>query len=62
MKDKILQSIIETPRTVKDLAELLGVSKNKIVDNLMLLPVKKEKIISYNGKSSPVVLIKYTLK
>jgi DNA-binding IclR family transcriptional regulator len=61
MQDRILKLIGENPRTAKELADSLGVSKQKMIDLLETMPVKKIQLISRNGKSQPLIFYKYTL-
>jgi predicted ArsR family transcriptional regulator len=59
MKDQIMQMISENPRTVKDLAEALGLSKEEVSNHLSGLPVKQVRTVSRSGRGRPVVLIQY---
>jgi predicted ArsR family transcriptional regulator len=62
MRDQIMQLVRENPRTVKDLADALGVTKQKIVTELSALPVQAVRTVSHRGRGSPVVVIHYSAK
>jgi predicted ArsR family transcriptional regulator len=55
MREQIMRMVCENPRTVKELADALGVSKQAVIDNLSDLPVRQIRTVSYNGRSRPVV-------
>jgi predicted ArsR family transcriptional regulator len=51
MRDKIMQMVQENPRTVKDLADALGVTKQEILTQLSALPVEAVRtVIHYVAK------------
>jgi len=62
MQEQIMQMVRETPRTVKDLAEALGLSKQDVLNHLSGLPVQQVRTISHNGRGRPVVLMQYVAK
>ena len=62
MRDQIMQLVRENPRTVKDLADALGVTKQKIVTELSALPVHAVRTSSHSGRGSPVVVTHYAAK
>ena len=62
MRDQIMQLVRENPRTVKDLADALGVTKQKIVTELSALPVQTVRTFSHRGRGSPVVVTHYAAK
>lgn len=55
--DKIIQLVKEKPRTVKELAEALGVSKKEAYDLLQGLPFNLRKTVTRNGK--PIIMFEY---
>jgi predicted ArsR family transcriptional regulator len=62
MRDQIMQMVQENPRTVKDLADALGVTKQEILTHLSALPVEAVRTVSHGGRSRPVVVIHYVAK
>lgn len=62
MQKQIMQMIQETPRTVKDLADALGLSKQDVISHLSVLPVEAVRTVSHNGRGRPVVVIQYVAK
>jgi predicted ArsR family transcriptional regulator len=62
MRDHIMQMVQENPRTVKDLADALGVTKQEILTNLSDLPVEAVRTVSHGGRGRPVVVIQYVAK
>jgi predicted ArsR family transcriptional regulator len=62
MRDKIMQMVQENPRTVKDLADALGVTKQEILTHLSALPVEAVRTVSYGGRSRPVVIMHWVSK
>ena len=62
MKEQIIQMLRENKRTVKELSEALGVSKQEILNHLSGLPVQEVRTISHKGRSSPVVFFHYIAK
>ena len=62
MREQIMQMVRENQRTVKDLAEALGLSKQEILGHLSGLPVQQIRTVSYNGRGRPVVVIHYAAK
>jgi len=62
MREQIMQMVRENPRTVKDLAETLGLSKQDVLGHLSGLPVQHVRTVSHNGRGRPVVVIHYVAK
>lgn len=62
MREQIMQMVRENPRTVKNLADTLGLSKQEILGYLSGLPVKQVRTVSHNGRGRPVVLMQYVAK
>lgn len=62
MREQIMQMIRENPRTVKDLAETLGLSKQDVLGHLSGLSVQQVRTVSHNGRGRPVVLMQYVAK
>ena len=62
MRDQIMQLVQENPRTVKDLADALGATKQEILSQLSALPVKAVRTVSHGGRGRPVVVIQYVAK
>lgn len=62
MREQILQMVRENPRTVKDMADALGLSKQAILEHLSGLPVQEVRTISYGGRGRPVVLTQYQMR
>ena len=62
MREQIMRMVRETPRTVKDMADVLGLSKQEVLGHLSGLPVKAVRTVSHNGRGRPVVLIQYVAK
>ena len=62
MRDQIMQMIRENPRTIKDLADATGLSKQEVVKHLSVLPVKAVRTVSHGGRGRPVVIIQYIAK
>jgi predicted ArsR family transcriptional regulator len=46
----------ENPRTVKELADALGLSKDDVLANLSDLPVRQVRKVMHNGRSRPVIV------
>ncbi len=59
MREQIMQMVRENPRTVKDLSDALGVSKQEILAHLSGLPVQQVRTVSHGGRGRPVVVIHY---
>lgn len=57
MRDQIMQMIRENPRTVKDLANSLRLSKQAVLAHLSGLPVQEIRTVSHGGRGRPVVVI-----
>ena len=57
-----MQMVRENPRTVKDLSDALGLSKQEVLTHLFGLPVEVVRTVSYNGRGRPVVVIQYKEK
>jgi predicted ArsR family transcriptional regulator len=62
MHEQIMQMVRETPRTVKDMADALGLSKQDVLGHLSALPVHQVRTVSHNGRGRPVVVIQYVAK
>jgi predicted ArsR family transcriptional regulator len=62
MREQIMQMVRENPRTVKDLADALGLSKQDVLAHLSGLPVQQVRTVSHNGRGRPVVVIHYVAK
>lgn len=59
MREQIMQMVRENPRTVKDLADATGLSKQEVLANLSGLPVQQVRTVSHGGRGRPVVVIHY---
>ena len=59
MRDQIMQMIRENPRTLKDLADAIGLSKQEVLTHLSGLPVQQVRTVSHGGRGRPVVIIHY---
>lgn len=62
MQDQIMQMIRENPRTIKDLADATGLSKQEVLVHLSGLPVEIVRTVSHGGRGRPVVVIHYVAK
>lgn len=62
MREQIMQMVRENPRTVKDLAEALGLSKHDVLGHLSGLPVEAVRMVSYYGRGRPVVVVQLVAK
>ncbi len=62
MREQIMQMVRENPRTVKDLADALGLSKQDVLVHLSGLPVEAVRTVSHNGRGRPVVVVQYVAK
>jgi predicted ArsR family transcriptional regulator len=62
MREQIMQMVRENPRTVKDLADATGLSKQEILAHLSVLPVEAVRTVSHGGRGRPVVVIHYIAK
>ena len=62
MQEQIMQMVRENPRTVKDLADATGLSKQEVLVHLSGLPVDAVRTISHGGRGRPVVVIHYVAK
>jgi len=62
MREQIMQMVRENPRTVKELADALGLSKKDIIAHLPGLPVESVRTVSHNGRGRPVVVVQYVAK
>jgi predicted ArsR family transcriptional regulator len=62
MRDQIMQLVQENPRTVKDLADALGMTKQEVLSQLSALPVEAVRTVSHGGRGRPVVVIQYVAK
>ena len=59
MLEQIMQLVRENPRTVKELSEALGMSKQEILAQLSVLPIQQVRTVSHGGRGRPVVVIHY---
>jgi uncharacterized protein YidB (DUF937 family) len=62
MQEQIMQMLRENSRTVKDLADATGLSKQEVVKHLSGLPVQQVRTVSHGGRSRPVVIMHYVAK
>jgi predicted ArsR family transcriptional regulator len=62
MREQIMQMVRENPRTVKDLADATGLSKQEVLTHLSGLPVQAVRTVSHSGRGRPVVIIHYVAK
>ena len=62
MREQIMQMVRETSRTVKDLSDALGLSKQEVLGHLSGLPVEAVRTVSHNGRGRPVVVVQYVAK
>jgi predicted ArsR family transcriptional regulator len=62
MREQIMQMVRENPRTVKDLADALGLSKQAVLAHLSALPVQKLRTVSHGGRGRPVVVVHWVAK
>jgi predicted ArsR family transcriptional regulator len=62
MREQIMQMVRENPRTVKDLADATGLSKQDVLVHLSGLPVQAVRTVSHGGRGRPVVVIHYVAK
>jgi predicted ArsR family transcriptional regulator len=62
MQEQIMQMVRENPRTVKDLADATGLSKQEVLVHLSGLPVDAVRTVSHGGRGRPVVVIHYVAK
>lgn len=62
MREQIMKMIRENPRTIKDLADATGLSKQDVLAHLSGLPVQAVQTVSHNGRGRPVVVIHYVAK
>jgi len=62
MQEQIMQMVRENPRTVKDLADATGLSKQEVVQHLSVLPVEQVRTVSHGGRGRPVVIMHYVAK
>jgi predicted ArsR family transcriptional regulator len=56
MGDQIVQMVRENPRTVKELADALGLSKDDVLAHLPALPVRQVRTVLHTGRSRPTVM------
>jgi len=56
MREQIMQMVRENPRTVKELADALGLSKDAVLAHLSDLPVRQVRTVLHNGRSRPTVM------
>lgn len=62
MREQIMQMVRENPRTVKDLADATGLSKQEVLVHLSGLPVDAVRTVSHGGRGRPVVVLHYVAK
>lgn len=62
MREQIMQMVRENPRTVKDLADATGLSKQEVLVHLSGLPVEAVRTVSHGGRGRPVVVLHYVAK
>lgn len=62
MLEQIMQMVRENSRTVKDLADATGLSKQEVLVHLSGLPVEAVRTVSHGGRGRPVVVIHYIAK
>jgi predicted ArsR family transcriptional regulator len=62
MQEQIMQMVRENPRTVKDMADATGLSKQEVLAHLSSLPVEAVRTVSHGGRGRPVVVIHYVAK
>lgn len=62
IREKIVQMISESPRTTKELADALGLSKQEVLGHLTRLPVESMRTVSRNGRARPVSVVHHVLK
>lgn len=62
MHEQIMQMVRENPRTVKDLADSLGLSKQTVLAHLSVLHVQEVRTVSHGGRGRPVVVIYWIAK
>ena len=62
MREQIMQMVRENRRTVKELSDALGLSKQEVLKHLSDLPVQEVRTVSHVGKGSPVVFVHYVAK
>ena len=60
MREQIMQMVRENQRTVKELADALGLSKDEVLAHLHSLPVRQIRTVSYTGRSRPVIVFHWT--
>lgn len=62
MQEQIMQMVRENRRTVKELADALGLSKQEVLNHLSGLPVEAVRTIIHNGRGRPAVLVHYVAR
>jgi predicted ArsR family transcriptional regulator len=62
MTEQIMQMVRENPRTIKDMSDALGISKQEVLVHLSDLPVEAVRTVSHGGRGRPVVVIHYIAK
>jgi predicted ArsR family transcriptional regulator len=60
MREQIMKMVRENQRTVKELADALGLSKDEVLAHLHSLPVRQIRTVSYTGRSRPVIVFHWT--
>ena len=56
MREQIMQMVLENPRTVKELSDALGLSKDEVIAHLSGLPVRQVRTVLQTGRSRPIVM------
>jgi predicted ArsR family transcriptional regulator len=62
MQEQIMQMVRENRRTVKELADALGLSKQEVLNHLSGLPVEAVRTVSHNGRGRPAVIVHYSAR
>ena len=62
MREQIMQMVRENSRTVKDLADATGLSKQDVLVHLSGLPVQAVRTVSHNGRGRPAVIVHYVAR
>jgi len=59
--DKLVQMLRENPRTLKELAESLGTTKQEALDALVRIGAEAVQTTSRNGTGRPFVVVHYKI-
>ncbi len=62
MKTQIMQMVRENQRTVKELADALGLSKQEVLNHLSGLPVEAVRTVVHSGRGRPAAIVHYVAK